>query len=237
MSDTKGRWVPELLRRFRPGTGAGLGTRPHGTAQCRPGRPRAGSACARGRRGNRLAPSWPSLVPCPGPAVQGRGEGSGKASALWLGDPHPALRRPAPLGHTRESSSFSAMKGLFDRLKFQSGQYLRNHSWEPLWVPLPAQGSPKPCGHPDNASPVPTDGPAEHWLVPTEDFQGLQMEVRAWARALEDASATLCGQLLGALGQVLWDEPALQALEESVSGPHGGGGWGATGSALVSQAH
>ncbi|XP_036089040.1 gasdermin-D isoform X4 [Rousettus aegyptiacus] len=87
---------------------------------------------------------------------------------------------PSQAGHMRKSSSFSAMEGLFDRLKFQS------------------------------------DGPAEHWLVPTEDFQGLQMEVRAWARALEDASATLCGQLLGALGQVLWDEPALQALEESL---------------------
>lgn len=99
---------------------------------------------------------------------------------LFFPDKKQRTFAPSQAGHTRESSSFSAMKGLFDRLKFQS------------------------------------DGPAEHWLVPTEDFQGLQMEVRAWARALEDASATLCGQLLGALGQVLWDEPALQALEESL---------------------
>lgn len=129
------------------------------------------------------------------------------------------------------------MKDLYDRLKFLSGQYLRNHPWDPQWVLLPAQGSPKPCGYPDNASLVPTDGPTENCLVPTEDFQGLQAEVKAWASALENGSATLCGQLLGGLGQVLRDEPALQALEESVSRPHGGGGWGATGSVPANQAH
>lgn len=167
---------------------------------------------------------WRHRAPCPGPAVWGRGEGSGQASAIWLGDPRPALRSPAPAGHTRESSSFSMIKDLYDRLKFLSGQYLHNRPCDPWWVPLPAQGSAKPCGHPDDATPIPTDGPAEDWLVPTEDFQGLQVEVRAWARALENVSATLCGQLLGGLGQVLRDEPALQALEESVSRPHGVGG-------------
>ncbi|XP_039701917.1 gasdermin-D [Pteropus medius] len=87
---------------------------------------------------------------------------------------------PPQAGSTRESSSFSVMKDLYDRLKFLS------------------------------------DGPTENCLVPTEDFQGLQAEVKAWASALENGSATLCGQLLGGLGQVLRDEPALQALEESL---------------------
>lgn len=51
----------------------------------------------------------------------------------------------------------------------------------------------------------------------TEDFQGLQAEVDAWAAGLEALSREPCRQLLGGLGQVLQDEPALQALEDSVS--------------------
>lgn len=56
----------------------------------------------------------------------------------------------------------------------------------------------------------------EHWLATTDDFQGLQAEVKAWAVGLEGLSKGLCGRLLGGLGQVLRDEPALQALEESL---------------------
>ncbi|CAI9154990.1 unnamed protein product [Rangifer tarandus platyrhynchus] len=64
--------------------------------------------------------------------------------------------------------------------------------------------------------PVPTDGSMEHWLATTDGFQGLRAEVEAWAMGLEGLSKGPCGQLLGGLGQVLWDEPALQALEESL---------------------
>ncbi|XP_043735623.1 gasdermin-D isoform X2 [Cervus elaphus] len=60
-----------------------------------------------------------------------------------------------------------------------------------------------------------SDGSMEHWLATTDDFQGLRAEVEAWAMGLEGLSKGPCGQLLGGLGQVLWDEPALQALEES----------------------
>lgn len=61
-----------------------------------------------------------------------------------------------------------------------------------------------------------SDGPAEDQLVTTEDFQGLQAEVDAWAAGLEALSREPCRQLLGGLGQVLQDEPALQALEDSL---------------------
>lgn len=55
-----------------------------------------------------------------------------------------------------------------------------------------------------------------HQMRTNEDFQGLQAEVKASARALENLSKTLCEQLLRGLGQVLQDESALQALEESL---------------------
>lgn len=74
-----------------------------------------------------------------------------------------------------------------------------------------------PRGHLGNCRPVPTDGSTEHWLATTDDYQGLQAEVKAWAMGLEGLSKGLCGRLLGGLGQVLQDEPALQALEDSVS--------------------
>lgn len=67
--------------------------------------------------------------------------------------------------------------------------------------------------------------------MPTEDFQGLQMEVRSSAKGLENFSKMLCGQLLGALGQVLRDQEALQALVESVSKPLGTGRVGGVGGA------
>ncbi|KAM5210928.1 gasdermin-D [Hipposideros larvatus] len=66
---------------------------------------------------------------------------------------------------------------------------------------------------------IQSDGLTEDSLVLTEDFQGLQMEVNACAETLENFSKTLCGQLLGVLGQVLRDQQALQvlqALEESL---------------------
>lgn len=56
----------------------------------------------------------------------------------------------------------------------------------------------------------------EHWLATTDGFQGLRAEVEAWAMGLEGLSKGPCGRLLGGLGQVLWDEPALQALEVSL---------------------
>ncbi|XP_036904827.1 gasdermin-D isoform X2 [Sturnira hondurensis] len=59
-----------------------------------------------------------------------------------------------------------------------------------------------------------SDGLGEDQVVSTEDFQGLQAEVRAWAGFLENLSKTLCEQLLRGLGQVLRDELALQTLEE-----------------------
>lgn len=74
-----------------------------------------------------------------------------------------------------------------------------------------------PRGHLGNCRPVPIDGSTEHWLATTDDYQGLRAEVKAWAMGLEGLSKGLCGQLLGGLGQVLRDEPALQALEDSVS--------------------
>ncbi|KAB0363780.1 hypothetical protein FD754_007936 [Muntiacus muntjak] len=68
-----------------------------------------------------------------------------------------------------------------------------------------------------------SDGSMEHWLATTDDFQGLRAEVEAWAMGLEGLSKGPCGRLLGGLGQVLWDQPALQALEESLEqGLYGG---------------
>ncbi|XP_053516850.1 gasdermin-D isoform X3 [Artibeus jamaicensis] len=61
-----------------------------------------------------------------------------------------------------------------------------------------------------------SDGLGEDQVVSTEDFQGLQAEVKAWAGFLENLSKTLCEQLLRGLGQVLRDELALQTLEESL---------------------
>nr|KAF6404847.1 gasdermin D [Rousettus aegyptiacus] len=108
-------------------------------------------------------------------------------------------------GHLSRKKTVTIPSG--STLAFRAAQLVIGPDWDILFFPDKKQRT---------FAPSQADGPAEHWLVPTEDFQGLQMEVRAWARALEDASATLCGQLLGALGQVLWDEPALQALEESL---------------------
>uniref|UniRef100_A0A671FEM9 Gasdermin D n=1 Tax=Rhinolophus ferrumequinum TaxID=59479 RepID=A0A671FEM9_RHIFE len=76
-----------------------------------------------------------------------------------------------------------------------------------------------------------SDGPTKDWLVPTEDFQGLKMEVMSCAKGLENFSKMLCGQLLGALGQVLRDQEALQVLEEAVSKPLGTGRVGGVGGA------
>ncbi|XP_072805974.1 gasdermin-D isoform X3 [Vicugna pacos] len=59
-----------------------------------------------------------------------------------------------------------------------------------------------------------SDGLMEDQLETTEDFQGLQLEVGAWAAGLEGLSEEPCGQLLRGLGQVLQDEHALEALEE-----------------------
>lgn len=61
-----------------------------------------------------------------------------------------------------------------------------------------------------------SDGLEEDSQAPTEDFPGLQAEVGAWARHLENLSRPLCEQLLQGLRQVLWDELALEALEESL---------------------
>lgn len=63
-------------------------------------------------------------------------------------------------------------------------------------------------------------------MVPTQDFQGLQKEVRAQAEGLEGLCKDLREQLLGGLRQVLREELALQALEEAVSkwGRAGGAG-------------
>ncbi|XP_054446537.1 gasdermin-D [Pteronotus mesoamericanus] len=61
-----------------------------------------------------------------------------------------------------------------------------------------------------------SDGLDEVQAASAEDFWGLQAEVRAQARSLEDMSKTLREQLLRGLGQVMRDELALQALEESL---------------------
>ncbi|EPQ07012.1 Gasdermin-D [Myotis brandtii] len=60
------------------------------------------------------------------------------------------------------------------------------------------------------------DGLEDDRQAPTEDFPGLEAEVRAWAQRLESLSRQLCEQLLRGLRQVLQDEPALEALEESL---------------------
>ncbi|XP_070337894.1 gasdermin-D isoform X1 [Equus asinus] len=63
---------------------------------------------------------------------------------------------------------------------------------------------------------IESDGSTEDGLVPTQDFQGLQKEVRAQAEGLEGLCKDLCEQLLGGLRQVLREELALQALEEAL---------------------
>ncbi|KAB1257883.1 Gasdermin-D [Camelus dromedarius] len=87
------------------------------------------------------------------------------------------------------------------------------------WV-LPHPGRTGPGSQPEPSLRVSdqlkflSDGLMEDQLETTEDFQGLQLEVGAWAAGLEGLSEEPCGQLLGGLGQVLQDEHALEALEE-----------------------
>ncbi|CAK6439000.1 unnamed protein product [Pipistrellus nathusii] len=84
------------------------------------------------------------------------------------------------------------------RRTFQPPQKARGTWWAPLLPP----GVPH--------------GLDEDRQAPSEGFPGLQAEVRAWAQDLESMAKPLCQQLLGALSQVLRDEQALEALEESL---------------------
>ncbi|KAM8786904.1 gasdermin-D [Rhynchonycteris naso] len=52
--------------------------------------------------------------------------------------------------------------------------------------------------------------------VPSEEFQSLQTEVKVCTRPLGNLSKTVCQQLRSGLAQVLQDESALQALEETL---------------------
>lgn len=116
--------------------------------------------------------------------------------------------------------------------KIQSGQYLIDNPgtlfcpWESA---LPDQGSPGACGQPGSSSHLPADGFGEDLVAVTEDFQGLLAEVGTQAEGLRGLSRGLCDQLLAGLVRVLQEEPALQTLEEAVSGPAGvGAGGGCT---------
>uniref|UniRef100_A0A3Q1MQY1 Gasdermin D n=1 Tax=Bos taurus TaxID=9913 RepID=A0A3Q1MQY1_BOVIN len=134
-----------------------------------------------------------------------------------------AGRRPSSSAdsHPHPCFSLASIRALSDYFHFQPGQYLLGHPGAPApplppASALPYQGSMGPRGHLGNCRPVPIDGSTEHWLATTDDYQGLRAEVKAWAMGLEGLSKGLCGQLLGGLGQVLRDEPALQALEDSL---------------------
>ncbi|XP_007954323.1 gasdermin-D [Orycteropus afer afer] len=61
-----------------------------------------------------------------------------------------------------------------------------------------------------------TDGSEEQWALVTEDCAGLRAELEDWARDLGHLSSGLQRELLGALGTVLRDARALQALEEAL---------------------
>lgn len=94
----------------------------------------------------------------------------------------------------------------------------------PLGVPFLSRALQGSVGTRQCQLSVSTDGPLEEGVV-TEDFQGLQAEVQAGSEGLEHMEKALRRQLLGALGRVLRDLLALQALESSVSRDV----WGCTG--------
>ncbi|XP_010600014.1 gasdermin-D isoform X1 [Loxodonta africana] len=61
-----------------------------------------------------------------------------------------------------------------------------------------------------------SDGPTEERAVVTKDFAGLRAEVEPQAQELENLSKELRQEMLGALGRLLLDTPALQDLEEAL---------------------
>ncbi|XP_036686121.1 gasdermin-D isoform X3 [Balaenoptera musculus] len=108
-------------------------------------------------------------------------------------------------GHLSQKKMVTIPSGSI--LAFRVAQLVIGSDWDILFFPDKKQTTFRPQQH---------DGPVEDRLATTEDFQGLQAEVGAWAVGLEGLSKEPCGQLLGALGQVLRDEAALQALDESL---------------------
>ncbi|XP_036137274.1 gasdermin-D isoform X1 [Molossus molossus] len=141
-------------------------------------------------------------------------------------------------GHLSQKKTVTIPSGSI--LAFQVAQLVINSDWDVLFIPNKKQRTfePPQTGHkppsdvgdqPHQKSPsdsminsiveclkLLSDGLEEDKLEYTEDFQGLQAEVKAWARVLENLSKPLCEQLLRGLEQVLWDEQALQTLEESL---------------------
>ncbi|XP_077022717.1 gasdermin-D isoform X1 [Tamandua tetradactyla] len=63
---------------------------------------------------------------------------------------------------------------------------------------------------------IQADGFAEEWAAVTEDLAGLRAEVQARCQDLKHLSCRLRQVLLGAMGKLLQDGPALQALEEAL---------------------
>nr|XP_058899323.1 gasdermin-D isoform X2 [Kogia breviceps] len=108
-------------------------------------------------------------------------------------------------GHLSQKKMLTIPSGSI--LAFRVAQLVIGPDWDILFFPDKKQTTFRPQQE---------DGPVEDRLAITEDFQGLQAEVRAWAVGLDSLSKEPCGQLLGALGQVLRDEAALQALDESL---------------------
>ncbi|XP_057592833.1 gasdermin-D isoform X2 [Hippopotamus amphibius kiboko] len=121
-------------------------------------------------------------------------------------------------GHLSQKRTVTIPSGSI--LAFRVVQLVIDSDWGPQMEPGFASRSPKKslC-----LPLIKADTPMEDGLAITEDFQGLRAEVEARAVGLEGLSKEPCGQLLGGLGQVLRDQPALQALEELLeSGLRGG---------------
>ncbi|XP_059749189.1 gasdermin-D isoform X2 [Bos indicus] len=108
-------------------------------------------------------------------------------------------------GHLSQKKTVTIPSG--STLAFRAAQLVIGSDWDILLFPDKKQRT---------FLSLQADGSTEHWLATTDDYQGLRAEVKAWAMGLEGLSKGLCGQLLGGLGQVLRDEPALQALEDSL---------------------
>ncbi|XP_042525394.1 gasdermin-D isoform X4 [Dipodomys spectabilis] len=104
-------------------------------------------------------------------------------------------------------------------LAFRVAQLVITHDWDERKTTFPPPSTDPswlgPVCSRQCQSSVPTDGCPEDWVV-TEDLQGLQAEVEAVSEELQHMEAELKRQLLGPLGAVLRDEPALQALEASL---------------------
>ncbi|XP_049710121.1 gasdermin-D isoform X2 [Elephas maximus indicus] len=108
-------------------------------------------------------------------------------------------------GHLSRKKTVTIPSGSI--LAFQVAKLVIGPDWDILLLPDKKQRTfQKP----------PADGPTEERAAVTKDFAGLRAEVEPQAQELENLSKELRQEMLGALGRLLLDTPALQDLEEAL---------------------